>query len=249
MKTGQEYIDSLKQLKIELYFMGEKIENIVDNPYIRPHINTAALTYDMAFDPEFMDLAVTTSNLTGEKINRFTHIQQSKDDMVKKAKFLRAIGQKTGTCFQRCVGWDAMNSVYSVSYEIDKKYGTNYHARACDYVKYIQQNDLMVVGGMTDPKGDRGLPPHKQPDPDLFVHVVETREDGIIVRGAKAHQTGAANSHEILVMPTVAMKPEDKDYAVSFALPLDSPGVMLIFGRQTNDERKLGVLDQGNPTY
>ncbi len=249
MKTGQEYIDSLRQLKTELYFMGERIENIVDNPYIRPHINTAALTYDMAFDPEFMDLAVATSNLTGEKINRFTHIQQSKDDMVKKSKFLRAIGQKTGTCFQRCVGWDAMNSVYSVSFEIDKKYGTNYHARACDYVKYIQQNDLMVVGGMTDPKGDRGLPPHKQPDPDLFVHVVETREDGIIVRGAKAHQTGAANSHEILVMPTVAMKPEDKEYAVSFALPLDTPGVMLIFGRQTNDERKLGTLDQGNPTY
>ena len=67
----------------------------------------------------------------------------------------------------------------------------------------------MVVGGMTDPKGDRSLPPHKQPDPDVFVHVVETRKDGIIVRGAKAHQTGAANSHEILVMPTVSMKPED----------------------------------------
>jgi 4-hydroxybutyryl-CoA dehydratase/vinylacetyl-CoA-Delta-isomerase len=142
-----------------------------------------------------------------------------------------------------------MNSVYSVAYEIDQKYGTQYLARITEYIKYIQQNDLMVVGGMTDPKGDRGLGPNKQADPDLFVHVVETREDGIVVRGAKAHQTGAANSHEILVMPTVAMKPEDKDYAVSFALPLDMPGVMLIFGRQTNDERKLGMLDQGNPTY
>ena len=249
MKTGQEYIESLRQLKTELYFMGEKIDNIVDNPYIRPHINSAAATYDIAFDPEFMDLAVATSHLTGEKINRFTHIQQSTDDMVKKPKFLRAIGRKTGTCFQRCVGWDAMNAVYSVSYEIDQKYGTNYHARVCEYVEFIQKNDLMVVGGMTDPKGDRSLPPHKQADPDLFIHVVETSEDGIIVRGAKAHQTGAANSHEILVMPTVAMKPDDKDYAVSFAIPLDAPGITLIFGKQTNDERKLGVLDQGNPTY
>jgi len=249
MMTGQEYIESLKKLKTELYFMGEKIDNIVDNPYIRPHINSAAATYDIAFDPEYMDLAVATSHLTGEKINRFTHIQQSKDDMVKKPKFLRAIGRKTGTCFQRCVGWDALNTVYSVSYEIDRKYGTDYHDRVCNYVKYIQKNDLMVVGGMTDPKGDRGLPPHKQPDPDLFVHVVEKKEDGIIVRGAKAHQTGAANSHEILVMPTVSLKPEDKDYAVSFALPLDTPGITLIFGKQTNDERKLGTLDQGNPIY
>ena len=70
---------------------------------------------------------------------------------------------------------------------------------------------------MTDPKGDRSLPPHQQPDPDMFVHVVEKRDDGIVVRGAKAHQTGAGNSHEIIVMPTVAMREEDEDYAVAFA--------------------------------
>ncbi|NLB18766.1 MAG: 4-hydroxybutyryl-CoA dehydratase, partial [Syntrophomonadaceae bacterium] len=146
MKTGQEYIESLKELKTELYVMGERIDNIVDNPYLKPHINTAALTYDIAFDPEVMDLSVATSGLTGEKINRFTHIQDSKDDLVKKSKLLRVIGQKTGTCFQRCVGWDAMNAVNSVAYEIDQKNKTNYFARICDYVKYIQQNDLMVVG-------------------------------------------------------------------------------------------------------
>lgn len=249
MKTGQEYIESLRKMKTEVYFMGEKIENFVDNPHIKPHINTAAMTYDVAFDPKTMDLATATSRLTGKKINRFTHIQKSTDDLVKKAKLLRAIGQRTGTCFQRCVGWDAMNAVYSVSYEIDQKYGTNYQEKVCEFITYIQENDLMVVGGMTDPKGDRSLAPHKQADPDAFVHIVEKKADGIVVRGAKVHQTGAVNSHEILVMPTVSMKPEDKDYAVSFAIPLDTPGVVLVFGRQTNDERKLGVLDQGNPTY
>lgn len=249
MKTGQEYIESLRKMNTQIFFMGKKMDNFVDNPYVKPHINTAAVTYDAAFDPEIMDLATAESPLIGKKINRFTHIQQNSDDMVKKAKFLRAVGQKTGTCFQRCVGWDAMNAVYSVSYEIDQKYGTKYHDRIINFVKYIQENDYMVVGGMTDPKGDRGLPPHKQPDPDVFVHVVEQREDGIVVRGAKAHQTGAVNSHEILVMPTVAMKPDDKDFAVSFAISMDAPGITLIFGRQTNDERKLGQLDQGNPTY
>jgi len=249
MKTGQEYIESLRKMKTQIYFMGKKIDNFVDNPYIKPHINTAALTYDAAFEPDTKELATAVSSFTGKTINRFTHIQQSTDDMVKKAKLLRAIGQKTGTCFQRCVGWDAINAVYSVSYEIDQKYNTKYHENAVNFIKYIQENDYMVVGGMTDPKGDRSLPPHKQPDPDVFVHVVERRDDGIIVRGAKAHQTGAVNSHEILVMPTVAMKPEDKDFAVSFAIPLDAPGITLIFGRQTNDERKLGELDQGNPNF
>ncbi len=236
-------------MKTQIYFMGKKMDNFVDNPYLQPHINTAALTYDVAFDPETMELATAMSPIIGKKVNRFTHIQQNSDDMVKKSKFLRAVGQRTGTCFQRCVGWDAMNAVYSVSYEIDQKYGTKYQDRVIAFVKYIQENDYMVVGGMTDPKGDRGLPPHKQADPDVFVHVVEQREDGIIVRGAKAHQTGAVNSHEMLVMPTVAMKAEDKAFAVSFATPMDAPGMTLIFGRQTNDERKLGKLDQGNPTY
>lgn len=250
MKSGQEYIDSLRQLKHEIYFMGKRIEDPVDDPNIRPHINSAALTYEMANNPQFMDLAKAKSHLTGQNINRFTHIHQNNEDLVKKVKLLRAIAQMTGTCFQRCVGWDAMNAVYSVTYEMDKKNGTSYHERFKGFLKYIQENDFMVTGGMTDPKGDRSLAPHKQADPDLFVHVVEERSDGIIVRGAKAHQTGSVNSHEMLVMPTSALRAEDKAYAVSFAIQADAPGMVYIFGKQSNDERKVsGVIDQGNVEY
>jgi 4-hydroxybutyryl-CoA dehydratase/vinylacetyl-CoA-Delta-isomerase len=104
---------------------------------------------------------------------------------------------------------------------------------------------------MTDPKGDRGLPPHKQPDPDAFMHVVEEKKDGIVVRGAKAHQTGAVNSHEIVVMPTVSMREEDRAYALSFALPSDAQGISYIMGRQSCDTRKLegGNMDQGNVRF
>ena len=63
---------------------------------------------------------------------------------------------------------------------------------------------------MTDPKGDRGLSLSKQEDPDMYLRVVERRPDGIVVRGAKAHQTGICNSHEVLVMPTMAMRPDDR---------------------------------------
>ena len=104
---------------------------------------------------------------------------------------------------------------------------------------------------MTDPKGDRSKAPHAQEDPDLFLRVVERRPDGIVVRGAKAHQTGILNSHEVIVMPTIAMGPEDKDYAVSFAVPLDAPGLFLIVGRQSCDTRKLEntEMDVGNAEF
>ncbi len=249
MRTEQEYIDSLRELKTVVYASGEKLDNFVDHPLIRPHINAAAMTYKLSHDPEFEDLLTTKSHLTGKKINRFTHIHQNPNDLIKKVKMLRAISQQTGSCYQRCVGFDGINALYSTTYDIDQKYGTVYHQRIKEYVKHLQETDNMVVGAMTDPKGDRGVSPSGQEDPDMFVRIVEKNDQGIIIRGAKVHQTGAVNSHEILIMPTTALKEEDSEYAVACALPVDAPGVIHIFGRQINDTRKFDEIDQGNACF
>lgn len=250
MKNAQQYKDSLKEMKPLIYCNGKTIDSVVDDPMTAPHVNSAAMTYELAFDPEFEDLMTTTSSFTGKKINRFTHVHQSTDDLVKKVKMMRMIGQKTGTCYQRCVGFDALNASFITTFNIDKKYGTNYHQRLKDYMIYVQENDLMIAGSMTDPKGDRSKKPSQQVDPDLFVHIVEKREDGIVVRGAKAHQTGMVNSHEMLILPTTNLTPEDADYAVAAAIPVDAPGVIHFFGRQTNENRRLeGDIDTGNAEY
>lgn len=249
-KTGKEYIESLKNLNTVVYAYGKKIEDITESPLFQPHINAAATTYDMANEPEFEDLVTVQSHLTGKKISRFTHIHQSTEDLLKKVKMLRMIAQRTGSCFQRCVGFDAMNAMYSTTYDMDQKLGTDYHRRFCDYLKYIQENDFMVSGSMTDVKGDRGKAPHQQDDPDMYVRVVDKNDKGVIIRGAKAHMTGIINSHEMLVMPTVALREEDKEYAIACAVPVDAPGIIHIFGRQTNDLRRLeGDMDQGNATF
>ncbi len=252
LMTKDQYIESLRELKTKVYVFGELVENVVDHPIIRPSINSVAMTYELAHSPEYEDLMTATSNLTGEKVNRFCHLHQSTDDLVKKVKMQRLLGQKTGACFQRCVGMDAFNAVYSTTYEIDKKYGTKYHENFVNYLKLVQEKDWTVDGAMTDPKGDRSLSPSKQADKDLFLHVVEQREDGIVVRGAKAHQTGSINSHEHLIMPTIALGPDDKEYAVSFAVKTDTDGIFMIYGRQSCDTRKLeeGVsMDLGNSEF
>jgi 4-hydroxybutyryl-CoA dehydratase/vinylacetyl-CoA-Delta-isomerase len=163
----------------------------------------------------------------------------------------RLLGQKTGACFQRCVGMDAINAVDSVTFEMDRKLGTPYHERFNKFLLMMQEEDLTVDGAMTDPKGDRGLSPGRQADPDLFTRVVERNKDGIVVRGAKAHQTGAVNSHWILVMPTMTMTPEDSDYALCFAAPADAEGIFYIYGRQSCDTRKLEgcEIDVGNREF
>ena len=210
-----------------------------------------ATTYELAEKPEFQDLITATSHITGNKINRFTHIHQSIGDLVNKSKMGRLLGTYTGSCFQRCVGMDALNALSIVTYDIDQKYGTEYNKRFLKFLQYVQDEDLVSCGAMTDNKGDRSLRPTEQADPDQYVHVIEEKSDGIVVRGVKLHQTGAVNSHEIIVMPTRAMREEDKDYAVSFAVPSDTQGIIYIYGRQASDTRKMegGNIDVGNASY
>lgn len=247
LKTAQEYIDSIRNIKIELYMFGEKVENRVDNPIIRPSVNAMAMTYKLAEDSEYVDLMTATSSLTGNKINRFTHLHQSPDELVQKVKMQRLLGQKTGSCFQRCVGMDAFNAVFSTTFEIDQKHGTEYHKRFREFMEYVQENDLAVDGCMTDARGDRSKSPGQQPDPDSYLHIVEKCEDGIVVRGCKLHQTGMINSHEILVMPNNSLKEGEEEWAVCFAVPLDAPGMIYVYGRQSSDTRKQeGGVDVGN---
>ena len=251
LMTPQEYIESLRKLNTRVYMFGEKIENWVDHPMIRPSINCVAMTYALAQDPQYAELMTVKSSLTGHTINRFTHLHQSTEDLMNKVKMQRLLGQKTASCFQRCVGMDAFNAVFSTTYEIDEKYGTHYHENFKKFLTYVQDNDLTVDGAMTDPKGDRSKSPSQQADPDMYVHVVERRPDGIVVRGTKMHQTGILNSHEVIVMPTISMGPEDKDYAVCFAVPMNTKGIYMIVGRQSCDTRKLegSELDMGNAEF
>ena len=251
LMTGEQYIESIRNIKMEIYQFGKRLENPVDDPILRPSLNSVRMTYDLAQMPEYQDLMTVINPETGERINRFSHIHRSTDDLRNKVKMQRLMGQKTASCFQRCVGMDAFNALYSTTYDIDQRYGTCYFENFKKFLAYAQENDLTVDGAMTDPKGDRSKSPHEQADPDMYLHVVERREDGIVVRGAKAHQTGICNSHEVIVMPTISMGPDDKDYAVSFAVPLDTKGLFMIIGRQSCDTRKLegSDMDVGNPEF
>ena len=247
--NGAEYIESLRGRNIKVYLFGELIGEPVDHPMIRPSINAVAETYDIAnSEPE---IATSRSSLTGLKVNRFLHVAESAEDLVNQNRMQRKLGQKTGTCFQRCVGMDAINSLYSTTFEIDGKFRTKYHERLVDFIKKIQTDNLVIGGAMTDVKGDRSLSPSQQADPDLFVHVIKRDEKGLYISGAKAHQTGCINSHWIMVMPTMRLRQEDKEYAIVGAVPADAKGITYIYGRQSCDTRSMeaGDLDSGNAKF
>lgn len=246
MKTVEEYLASLRQRSVRLFVRGEQVpsEQIVDHPLVRPSIRTIAESYRFAADPKYRETFTAHSRFIDARVNRFTHIFESPDDLHHKQAMQRKLGQVTGTCFQRCVGMDALNALFNVTFEADQELGTEYHPRFLKYLKFVQQEDLICCGAMTDPKGDRRKGPADQPD--MYMRVVARREDSIVVRGAKMHQTGVVNSHEIIVMPGRALKAGDEEFAVSFAIPVDTPGVTLVYGRSPSDERRAGcAIDQG----
>ena len=249
IKNGAEYIESLRGRKMKVYLFGQLVQEPVDHPMIRPSINAVAETYDLA--NEETDIASAQSSLLGIRVNRFLHITESVTDVVNQNKMQRKLGQLTGTCFQRCVGMDALNSLYSTTFEIDAKHGTVYHKRLIEFIKMLQRENLMIGGAMTDVKGDRSLSPSQQEDPDMFVHVSKRDDKGIYITGAKAHQTGCINSHWILVMPTMRLQAQDSEYAIVGAVPADAEGITYIYGRQSCDTRSMeeGDMDAGNAKF
>jgi aromatic ring hydroxylase len=250
MRTKEDYMNDLSKMKKNLYYDGEKIDRLDERQMNT--INTIGTTFDM-FE-EYGDLMKVKSHLTGEIINRFTHIHQSTDDLHKKQDMTRRLCQKVGGCIQRCMGCDAANAIYNVSFEADKlnKGETNYHENFKKWMLRFQKEDLIAACAQTDVKGNRIKRPADQEDPDMYVHVVERRDDGIVVNGCKVHISEASVSDEILVVPTRALRPVDKDYAVAFAVPGDYEGVkqvVTIHNLREREHFKRGFMPGATDSY
>ncbi len=247
--SGDDYIQSLRNRKLSVWLFGESVDEPVDHPMIRPSINALAKTYDLAV--AVPELASVISPFTGKPVSRFLHVCTNAEDLVLQNKMQRKLGQLTGTCFQRCVGMDAFNALYSVTFEMDEKNKTAYHDRLKLFLTKMHLYNYVVGGAMTDVKGDRSLPPHLQEDQDMFVHITNRTPDGIYISGAKAHQTGCINSHWMVVMPTMRLGEKDKQFAIVGAVPVEAEGITYIYGRQSCDTRSMegSNIDTGNTQY
>lgn len=222
----QDYVARLMKMKPNIYIKGKKLDRSGD--FMNGGMYVIKETYDCANDPKYQDVCTATSHLTGEKINRFSHIHQSQDDLLKKQLMTRLLCHRVGGCIQRCMGIDALNALAIVTYDCDQANGTKYNERFLKFLRYFQENDLVGNCAQTDVKGVRGIRPHEQPDPDQYLRVVEVKNDGIVVRGAKVCNSIAPYTDEIVALPSRFMGPKDAAYAVAFSLPGDWDGIKIM---------------------
>ena len=236
MRTKDEYHEKLFAMKPNIYMGGEVLsrEGI-------PGIDIMDLTFDFADDPASEGLITATSHLTGKKINRFCHIHQSPEDLMAKQEMTRLTARMSSGCIARCMGIDAMNALSVITYNCDQAHNTEYHQRFLDYLKYWQENEIVGCCAQSDVKGHRLRRPSEQTDPDLYLRVIEKRKDGIVVRGAKAHNSFAPLAEEIIAIPTRFMRQNEADWTVAFAVPGDHPGVKQVCRGARYRERLPGV--------
>ena len=224
VRTREAYIESLRKQKPNVYMDGEKIENLVDHPAFRTGIDSAAVTYDLSNDPKYLSLSRVNSPIIGQEISRWTHIMQNEQDAIAKTRLMAALGEYLCPCSYRCITGDVLAAAFAVSYEIDENHKTSYHQNVLRIVKEAQENDWIIGGGLISPKGDRSKGVTGQSDPDMYLHVVEKKADGIVVKGAKAHSTAAPYTN-MLCVEEMELVP---DYFVGFFTPLDAEGITFI---------------------
>ena len=239
MKTSKEYKESLKKMKPNIYKFSELIEDVTTHPATRRTVNGHAQIFDAAQKPEYNDILTTKSSLTGEQIVRYLSIIGSPEDMIANVRMKRLMFNLTGTCTGgRCAGFNAINAMWATTYDMDNELGTDYHKRMKKWLKDAQKRDITISGALTDSKGDRSKSPVQQKDPDMSLHVVEERKDGIVVRGAKVMICGVAAANEIFIIPGMGYKEQNKDYAVSFVIPRDIENLTIVETRRPSDTRE-----------
>ncbi|MBW2142170.1 MAG: 4-hydroxyphenylacetate 3-hydroxylase [Deltaproteobacteria bacterium] len=240
LRTREQYLNSLRSMRPNVYKFGELIEDVTTNPATRRVVESHARGIEAAHDLDLADIFTTTSGLTGEAIHRHTSLMTTPEEMIYNSKLKREMYHLTGSCTGAlCVGWNGFNVMWSVTHDMDEALGTDYHQRLKEWGLEFQKKGLLVAGALTDAKGDRKLRPHQQADLDTNLRIVERRDDGIVIRGAKLMICGTAAAEEIFLMPGSAYREDDQDFSLACVVPRDIEGLIIVETRHPSDGREL----------
>jgi 4-hydroxybutyryl-CoA dehydratase/vinylacetyl-CoA-Delta-isomerase len=228
LMCGEQYRESLRRYRPKVFVDGREVRSVADEPAFAPGVNALAFTYDYALREELQPIALATQASRNRVVSRMLHVNESAGDLLNKLEAVRVLCQETG-CAQRYLAHDALNAIGQAVAHIDDAKGSSEHrARFQEYLARVQDEDLSLGIAMTDAKGDRSRKPHQQANPDTYVHVVERNARGIVISGTKAIVTGGPYMHELLVMPSRSMGPEDEAFAVCCAVRVDEPGITIV---------------------
>ncbi|HZR93679.1 MAG TPA: 4-hydroxyphenylacetate 3-hydroxylase N-terminal domain-containing protein [Gaiellaceae bacterium] len=217
MRTAQEFIEGLRDDR-EVWYRGERVADVTTHPELGVAARHGSLDFELAEDPALRELAVTDGHST------FYALPRTAADLRRRSALIEASTAHGATLvvLLKEIGTDALFALHRVTA------GTDAFARVQAFHARCRDGDLALAVAQTDVKGDRSQGPSGQADPDAYVRIVDRRDDGIVVRGAKVHTSCSPNVDELIVIPTRALREGEEEWAVAFAVPVATPGVRLL---------------------
>lgn len=208
MKTGAEYKASLNDGRAT-YFEGERVDDLAAHEILGQSVEIIASGYDRVYsaDPDAVSGIMTIPGSAEELRQRTMHGHDM--DMLAHTTY------------------SSIMTLLTVADKIADRVPESAE-RIRRYVDWVQAEDLRISQCITDAKGDRSRHPGNQDDPDVYVRVVERRDDGVVIRGAKLHISAASLGHELMTIPTKAMHPGEEDYSIACMVPVNAEGVKIV---------------------
>ena len=247
LRSPAQYVESLRDDRT-VFFQGERIPDVTEHPVVGRAIRHAATDFALAEDPACRDLAVVDG--PDGPYSRYFAEPRSVEDLQARADLIETATARCHTLVPliKEIGTDALFALRRIGRQLDTRRGDGERGgRIADYLAHCRDGDLAMSVAQTDVKGDRSLGPSAQADPEAYLRIVERRPDGIVVRGAKVHTSCTPNTNELIVLPTRAMGPDDGQWAVSFAVPVATPGLVLVaspYGSRTGSAFESPISSQ-----
>lgn len=223
MKTYDEYVKSLKDGR-EIYYRGKRVDDMMAHPVLKyTPVFLGRIHHGYQLSPEQNEKYFFKHPETGLKLSKYYKIPRNTQDLLD--RFQMAWDFTTDNLQVTAhIGSDMLFSMMIAS----KYQGEEYAKRMDAFANYLVRENPILAGCQMDVKGDRSLRPSEQKDPDMHVHVVEERKDGIIVRGAKTHASWAYAANELLVIPSRAPRKGEEHFAVGFAISPGTKGIRML---------------------
>lgn len=254
IRTGQQFLDEINDMKPEIYVNGEKVTNCVaEHPAFRDNARTYAELYDLQHDPALQEELTFTSPTTGDLVGASFLVPRSESDLVRRRRAMSIWARHSHGFLGRSA--DYMNSSLTALSTAKSFFGQAdpvFAERIEAYYLRARESDLLATHTLVPPQANRSVSSTQQGAGQLAARIVEERPDGIVVRGARLLATVAPIADELLVFPSTLLRggPEDVPYSYAFAVRNDTPGLKyycrapLYHGSGTTDEPLASRYDE-----
>lgn len=236
IRTGADYIQAIKSRQPEVWLGGRRVTNLADEPVFKQPIKELARLYDMQHDPKYQDDITHICEETGARVNNSFLNPKSAEDLQARRRIFEVWAEATYGLMGRTP--DFLGTVVTAMASNDwffRQYGDQWGDNIVNYYKYIRDNDLFLTHAIINPQNDRSKASNEQEDPYTHLGVVKETDEGLIVRGSKMLATLAPITDEVIIYSYPSFKPGDEKYAISFAIPIDTPGLRIFCREETQD--------------